>query len=338
MASNLPSQVVELMAQRPWRMHHYVWHSVRKSWQRFPEATKSALRDLGWEPPRPALQRLPDGSLQPIYDNDSGEDFLYMHREMIAAVNAELEEINDPAFPRVEPWHQIPRPNDPAFPVPPAWDTGNANLDANLDETKSTNFFNNRIRLWEDTYTDPMRLGTMSLGELGARIEFTIHNRMHMRWCSEPALGIRPDVDDARPDEIDEAWDDPAYDWLGDSYSSHVNPIFWKLHGWVDARIEDWKRANGVAGDIPWRGTWIGKMPSPTPDPLLPVVSTLLRRLLPDLFSVRADGARFPSRGHEASRHGHGHEHSHAASLAAAAKVILRSGVHCHFYDEVAGG
>jgi hypothetical protein len=26
----------------------------------------------------------------------------------------------------------------------------------------------------------------------------------------------------------------------------------------VDDRLEDWKRANGVAGEVAWKGTWVG--------------------------------------------------------------------------------
>lgn len=33
---------------------------------------------------------------------------------------------------------------------------------------------------------------------------------------------------------------------------SHVNPIFWKLHVWVDARIDDWMEANELTGPVPW--------------------------------------------------------------------------------------
>lgn len=38
------------------------------------------------------------------------------------------------------------------------------------------------------------------------------------------------------------------------------NSIFWKLHGWIDDRIEDWKAANGVTGEPHWVDTWMGKM------------------------------------------------------------------------------
>ena len=36
-----------------------------------------------------------------------------------------------------------------------------------------------------------------------------------------------------------------------------VNNVFWKLHGWIDTRIEDWKAANSVTGEPHWVGTWM---------------------------------------------------------------------------------
>jgi hypothetical protein len=83
---------------------------------------------------------------------------------------------------------------------------------------------------------------------------------MHLRWAASPGSS-RPDPQPTEGDTIGTEWDDPRYDFLGDTYSSHVNPIFWKLHGWIDDRIEDWKIANGVFGDNFWQGTWVGRMP-----------------------------------------------------------------------------
>jgi hypothetical protein len=36
-----------------------------------------------------------------------------------------------------------------------------------------------------------------------------------------------------------------------------VNNVFWKLHGWVDERIDRWAEANNV-DEIEWTGTWEG--------------------------------------------------------------------------------
>jgi len=46
------------------------------------------------------------------------------------------------------------------------------------------------------------------------------------------------------PFDFDDKWNNPKYDYLGEFYSSYVNPIFWRLRGWVDDRIEDWYNAH----------------------------------------------------------------------------------------------
>lgn len=312
MAPLLPNAVVKMLATREWRLHHFLWHEVRNGWLFFDAATQAAIRDLGWEPPRPARRPGADGQAETILDNDSGEDFLFMHRQMISTVNDELARISDPNYPRVEGWPQVPRPDDSDYPVPPAWQTGDAGLDSYLQDVKSDATFNKLFLPWEQDYTDPAKLAGWSLGELGARLEFTIHNQMHMRWCAEPAMGIRPDSDPAHPDQIDPRWDDPAYDWLGDTYSSHVNSTFWRLHGWVDNRIEDWKKAHQTAGEIPWKGKWVGKAPAqPSPASFL---------------------ARFSA--HVGHDH-HGGTHGSPAEMEELAALIARTGRFCHFYDDV---
>jgi hypothetical protein len=294
-----------MMAQRDHRIHHYLWHQVRNGWLFFDEATRATLRGLGWEPPRPSLRPTPGGGRAPVLDNDSGEDFLYMHRQMIALVDQRLGEIADPGYPRVQGWPSVPPPGEPDYPVPPAWDTGDPDLNGYLQETKSEPFFQQALAPWERQLKDPSWLQGRSLGEVGARIEFTIHNRMHMRRSSDPGQ-IRPDVDPAHPGDIDPRWDDPSYDWLGDTYSSHVHPVFWKMHGWVDDRIEDWKRSNEVTGPIPWKGTWVGQMPPhPAPNSL-----------------------------HAMLAGGHAH-HDHGSGMKKALQATLRSGVRWHFHDRV---
>jgi hypothetical protein len=84
------------------------------------------------------------------------------------------------------------------------------------------------------------------LGELGALIEFSVHNDMHMRWSALPRdpQTNEPIPAGRRVGDIDSRWDNPRNNYLGDFYSSHVNPIFWRLHGWIDDRIDDWFRAH----------------------------------------------------------------------------------------------
>jgi hypothetical protein len=107
-------------------------------------------------------------------------------------------------------------------------------------------------------------------------IEFSVHNDMHMRWSSlpfDPVLGT-PVPTGRVGGDIATKWDLPTYDYLCDFYSSHVNPVFWRLHGWVDNRIEDWFAAHQQAhrgqvtkrqlGGVTWFdvGEWVQE-----PDP-----------------------------------------------------------------------
>lgn len=304
MAHAIPQYIVDMLADRVWRMEHYIWHEVRNGWLFFDKPTRDALTKMGWAPPRPAQQPGANGPVA-IIDNDSGEDFLYMHHEMIKMVNARLND--DPTYPNVDAWQQLPRPGDPDYPVPPVWDAADTRLKKYLDEVKSDNAFATRFRPWEAQFTDPRYLKTVTLGELGARIEFSIHNQMHMRWCAKPTPGIRPDADDTNPEGIDRKWDSPAYDWLGDTYSSHVNSVFWNLHGWVDTRIGDWAHAHDTQGPIPWRGTWLGKMPG----------HSMPRPMQTNTIAVDRRSA------------------DHLEELTRAVVLIAKQGHSCHFYDNV---
>ena len=94
-APKLPQAVIQMHAKRERRMHHFLWHQTRNMWLFWDDDTRSKIRELGWEPPRPA--RKPGANnVEPIFDNNSGEDFLYMHRQMIQATNLKLDEIGDP--------------------------------------------------------------------------------------------------------------------------------------------------------------------------------------------------------------------------------------------------
>jgi len=243
----LPQPVISEMAQRRHRFHHYLWHRLRNSWPHLTERERQAVRDINpvWVPPRPAL----DVTRRPARDNGSGEDFLFMHRQMIALVNDILARVNDPAYPRVEGWRHVPPPGDADYPAPEFPDSG-------LEEVKSARYFEQFISPWERRYTDPVYLRSVTLGQLGSDMEFTIHNDLHLRWAAPSPVGYRAST--AFSVEIDPQWDAPVYDYLGDTYASHVNPIFWKIHGWVDDRIEDWKRARSISGEIKWTGTWVG--------------------------------------------------------------------------------
>jgi hypothetical protein len=253
----LPQQAVATLSKRVYRMHHFLWHELRDHWLTYTEEARTRIRELGWEPPRPAA----DERAVEIVANDSGVDFFYLHCELNGFINWILAELGDATFPRIEGWAAMPGPDDPDFPVPPAWFSPEYLPVSNafIARSKTDDFFERRFRYWERLCTDAAFLKQLSLGELGTAVEATLHDAVRSRWAAPPAA-VRPDPP-APGEPIYDGWDEPRYDFLRDPYAMHVNPIYWKFYGWVADRVEDWKIANGVSGRDFWTATWVGKMP-----------------------------------------------------------------------------
>lgn len=257
----LAKPVIDLMASEGHRYHHAIWHASRDSWVTLSVEKRSALQALGWQPGPKGSERASLGTGR--ITNGSGEDFLYMHRRMVHHVRT--------LDPRVRSWRSVPRPEFPVSFAEGTIASTVGNLDGNavadpwivpgdpdttswLVELRETSTLYSMFTAWEVLYTNPQYLASISLAELGSRIEFTIHNWMHMRWASVPR---DPDPDPTRhglpipegrlPLDFDPKWVSPEYDYLGETFSSHVNPVFWRLHGWVDDRVEDWFKAQEVA-------------------------------------------------------------------------------------------
>lgn len=245
----------------------YVWYILD-------EQSKSKIRELGWYLERPPFtkpnQPTEKGSLN--LSNGAGEDFLYMHRKMITMIRMEYE---SKGKPYIQSWKtsSLPLPVTPQFvytekddPTNPgkkifqfyALESGNMvplppfdpKIESNnvIDFTKSSEFFYNIMSPIAIIFSTTTILGTLSLGALGNLIEFTIHNWMHNRWANDNGATL-PDpktgeLKQRDTFDFDPMWDDSKYDYLGEFYSSHVNPLFWRLHGWVDDRIEDWFNAH----------------------------------------------------------------------------------------------
>jgi hypothetical protein len=292
-------QVVRpMLSSRYHRLHHCLFHYVRNNWPSLTPAQRNGIGTLGWGAPRSAMERATWDQAKPwsnIYwaaSNGSGEDFLYFHRWMIAMVDAELARAG---VGPLEPWsgtdalpppgggctdEQVPaftpsfaNPADPLRPVNVTW------LQERVQETKNAQYFWGRMNWWQQEYRDRGVLKRLSLGELGSRLESGVHNQMHVRWSAYPSNGMQliRDESDFRP-----VWDDPGYDTLFDEYSSHIGPIFFRLHKWIDNRIEDWAEAH--AGEVeryttpygfdwfrpgphvqvaePWTGAWGFDTPS----------------------------------------------------------------------------
>jgi hypothetical protein len=158
----------------------------------------------------------------PRRNNDSGEDFLFMHNKKIAIANEILAQVKHPDYPRVEGWESPPSPDDMDYPVPEFPDSG-------LEVVKSDQYYVDCILPWERYLTNPDYLRRVTLGQLGSDIEFGIHQDMHLRWAQQSSTGYRPST--AITGSIARRWDEREYNYLGDTYSCAVNPIFWKLSG-----------------------------------------------------------------------------------------------------------
>ncbi|MFD8376290.1 hypothetical protein ACFV2Z_37005 [Streptomyces sp. NPDC059688] len=282
----LPPELLEMLGSRAHRLHHAIWHGLRDNWVNpidgdISDADKVEITNLGWAPPHPN-QRPTRGTVEKRDpDNGAGEDFLYMHRQMIHQVR---ELLSGHGLPMIEAWTSIPSPNRQSrnrdgFSVPPTWNPGDENDARGLATVKSDEYWQSRMTFLERQFKNPEYLATLSLDQLGAKIEWLIHNLMHIRWCSlptEPGEALTP-VPGGRPaSDTSDKWIKATrknkpfyYDNLNDTFSSHVHPVFWRLHGWVDDRIEDWYAAHDAAhpgevirdtvGGISWfaKGPWV---------------------------------------------------------------------------------
>ena len=240
----LPPSVVSHFADREHRLHHAVWHDLRNRWKHFPSSKQTAIAALGWEPPRPArLSTTTADMLKPLVTNGSGEDFLYFHREMVIMFRNLMAAAGETPIE----WGTIPQPGTAGDEVPPAWATPESpTFQRRLRALKTDEFYWSRMRWWDQQFKDPTYLATLTLGEFGSLIEYSVHNDMHIRWSAPPRHPETNTLSSFGRTAADtaEVWDNPKYDWLGEFYSSHVNPFFWRLHGWIDDRINDWFEAH----------------------------------------------------------------------------------------------
>ena len=88
-----------------------------------------------------------------------------------------------------------------------------------------------------------------SLDALGQEFETGIHGWMHMHWATEngPADPMKCGATNAG-----------GCDWLGTPFTAHVNPVFWKLHGWIEARAQRWAELHHTDLDTACSGAFTG--------------------------------------------------------------------------------
>lgn len=279
----IPS-ALSMIASKSHRLMHTVWHSIRLRgiWYGLDEESKTKIRNLGWGLDRPPFDQngelnLSNGAgedflfmhrkmITMVRDEYNSQGVPYIEswkslpppsnlifpsldiRIVVDAQQFFYSEQDDPQNPGKKIYHfNILETGNM---VPPAYLIHSGDERRDLDRfkflkfLKSPDYFNNVMSRLESLFKNKAFLATISLGALGNLIEFEIHNQMHNRWSSTPH-----DPKSGKPAQrdlfdFDNKWDDPKYDYLGDFYSSHVNPLFWRLHGWVDDRIEDWFNAH----------------------------------------------------------------------------------------------
>lgn len=274
----LQPDLLEWLVAPAHRLYHQLWHASRDRWHSLPKDKRHSLRGLGWQPGPLDKERGARGRRK--HRNGSGVDFLFMHRHMLGQARA--------LQPSLVSWPRMPLPpsyiehdrqaflryydNHDGCSVPPAWiSAGDQEFTELLHGLKSNEGFYSNFQVWESQYQDPEYLARMTLGEFGSEIELGLHDWLHMRYASvarDPSNGM-PVMEARLSSDFAGRWFEAQNDFLSDPFSSHVNPVFWGFHGWIDDRIEDWFRAherahpgevlrrevNGVAWFAP--GSWV---------------------------------------------------------------------------------
>ncbi|WLG52747.1 PvdJ/PvdD/PvdP-like protein [Pseudomonas sp. FP1742] len=234
------------------RLFHQLWHATRDKWHKLSMDQQGALRGIGWQPGPRGNERDARG---PRKDrNGSGIDFFFMHRHMLGTARSMQDLPSWSSFPMPQPELERDRQgfaryfdNHDGTALPPTWlaaeDTEYTQW---VSDIKTAETYHSNFQVWESRYRDPRYLSKLTLGQFGSEIELGLHDWLHMRWASvprDPSNG-QPVPFARDPADFSARWYAPENDFLGDPFSSHVNPVFWHFHGWIDDRLEDWFRAH----------------------------------------------------------------------------------------------
>lgn len=251
-----------VFAVRDHRVRHSLWHAIRSGLSSNELGEVVNTYGAGWNETHPLCPPPENNANSPSDYNPVGEDFLFMHHQMVRTLR---ENLLARGIPCIAPWTSIPDPKI-AENIPPG-----------VIQGPKTNAAFAMLVSWDKWIQNADNLRKISLSQLGWALEFTIHNNLHMRFAEDrPPLPYRaadPNNDGAQVPldgnfPADWKFDEAGYNWLADPYGAAVNPRFWKIHGYVDHILEAWLQANGKArlaqdcGDdnscYQWRGTWVG--------------------------------------------------------------------------------
>ncbi|MFS2093144.1 PvdJ/PvdD/PvdP-like protein [Pseudomonas sp. Pseusp11] len=234
------------------RLFHQLWHASRDKWHKLSKDQQGALRGIGWQPGPRGNERDARGARKDR--NGSGIDFFFMHRHMLGTARSMQDLPSWSSFPMPQPELERDRQgfaryfdNHDGTALPPTWlaaeDTEYTQW---VSDIKTAETYHSNFQVWESRYRDPRYLSKLTLGQFGSEIELGLHDWLHMRWASvprDPSNG-QPVPFARDPADFAARWYAPENDFLGDPFSSHVNPVFWHFHGWIDDRLEDWFRAH----------------------------------------------------------------------------------------------
>jgi hypothetical protein len=234
------------------RLFHQLWHASRDKWHSLSETKRDALRGIGWQPGPRDQERDARG---PRKDrNGSGVDFFFMHRHMLGKARSLQELPSWQRFPMPQPELERDRAgfaryfdNHDGTALPPTWlADGDDEYSQWVSDIKTAETYHSNFQVWESRYRDPRYLSKLTLGQFGSEVELGLHDWLHMRWASVPRdpSNAAPVPMARDPADFAARWYAPENDFLGDPFSSHVNPVFWYFHGWIDDRLEDWFRAH----------------------------------------------------------------------------------------------
>ncbi|EJM23956.1 hypothetical protein PMI22_00970 [Pseudomonas sp. GM21] len=234
------------------RLFHQLWHATRDKWHTLAEDKRNALRGLGWQPGPRDQERDARGARKDR--NGSGVDFFFMHRHMLGTARSMQDLPSWPHFPLPQPELARDRlgfaqycDNHDGTALPPTWlADDDAEYSKWVSDIKTAETYYSNFQVWESRYRDPRYLSKLTLGQFGSEVELGLHDWLHMRWASvprDPSNG-QPVPFARDPADFSPRWFAPENDFLGDPFSSHVNPVFWHFHGWIDDRLDDWFRAH----------------------------------------------------------------------------------------------
>jgi hypothetical protein len=214
----------EVMATRPHRLWHFLWHGLPGAWAGSSQEFKKFFKELSpeWVPPKSVR----------------GVDFVYMHHRMVGVL---FQKFKEKGLPCIKPWIKIPGPTE----WPPVPAGGPGPMYTSYSDLKGL----------QEKFLSKKFLQGKPLDYVGEELRKSLHNKMHVYWAGEmPAQYEKCALDEERMMEsalvTSSPCDDPNFDYLGLTDSSQVNPIFYKLHGLVEQVMVEWALANGFSAGV----------------------------------------------------------------------------------------